>query len=70
MDKKTLVDLIEDLKKHIDEDENIESADYRKTLSKRSEDIINYFESIPGDLVVANKRNNIDYLNCDDSCEY
>jgi hypothetical protein len=70
MDKKTLVDLIEDLKKHIDEDENIESADYRKTLSKRSEDIINYFESIPGDLVVVNKRNNIDYLNCDDSCEY
>ena len=70
MDKKTLVDLIEDLKKHIDEDENIESADYRKTLSKRSEDIINYFESIPGNLVVVNKRNNIDYLNCDDSCEY
>lgn len=70
MDKKTLVDLIEDLKKHIDEDENIESADYRKTLSKRSEDIINYFESIPGDLVVVNKSNNIDYLNCDDSCEY
>ena len=70
MDKKTLVDLIEDLKKHIDEDENIESADYRKTLSKRSEEIINYFESIPGDLVVVNKRNNIDYLNCDDSCEY
>ena len=70
MDKKTLVDLIEDLKKHIDEDENIESADYRKTLSKRSEDILNYFESIPRDLVVVNKRNNIDYLNCDDSCEY
>lgn len=70
MDKKTLVNLIEDLKKHIDEDENIESADYRKTLSKRSEDIINYFESIPGDLVVVNKINNINYLSDDDSCEY
>ena len=46
MDKKTLVNLIEDLKKHIDEDENIESADYRKTLSKRSEEIINHFKSI------------------------
>jgi len=70
MDKKTLVDLIEDLKKHIDGDENIESADYRKTLSKRSEEIINHFKSLPGDLVVVIKRNNIDYLNCDDSCEY
>jgi hypothetical protein len=70
MDKKKLVNLIEDLKKYIDEDENIEFSDYRKTLSKRSEEIINYFESIPGDLVVVNKSNNIDYLNFDDSCEY
>jgi hypothetical protein len=70
MDKKTLVNLIEDLKKHIDEDENIESADYRKTLSKRSEEIINHFKSLPGDLVVVNKINNINYLSDDDSCEY
>ena len=73
MDKKILVNLIEELKMQINENKNEDSSHYNKILSKRADEVIEHFNSNPGDVIVINKssyNNNIDFLNNDDSCEY
>tara|TARA_X000000368_G_scaffold418138_1_gene416728 strand:+ start:15810 stop:16031 length:222 start_codon:yes stop_codon:yes gene_type:complete len=73
MNKKTLVDLIEELKRQINENKSDDLSCYNEILSKRADKVIEHFNSHPGDVIVINKssyNNNIDFLNNDDSCEY
>lgn len=71
MNKKKLVDLIEELKQQLNQDQETDLDNYKNKLSKRAEEVINHFQSMPGDVVVINKNtNSINFLTDDDSCEY
>jgi restriction endonuclease S subunit len=71
MNKKKLVDLIEELKQQLNKDTETDLDNYKNKLSERADEVINHFQSMPGDVVVINKYpNGIDFLTDDDSCEY